>query len=212
VHRYRTARYSTVVGGLLSALLLSGVSLVQNKGQNAHTCKFGAGGVWMNGTDPLDYYVWRVEFLPEIQAKLVTAENLNGTITISDLELAALLIHWLVLERLALTLEYKHVGTFCDNTPKVVWEGKLTSSKSEIAAFLLRALGLRQHITRASPLLCVSTAGVNNILLMKRHGHLGTRPCSNLMHRSPSISIKNSLFHSSPLGKNTKFRTHYLRA
>ena len=55
-------------------------------------CKLGCGGIWMGITEDIGYIVWRVEFPQDIQNELVTWSNLDGTITISDLELAGMII------------------------------------------------------------------------------------------------------------------------
>ena len=60
---------------------------------------------------------------------------------------------------------HKNIAQFCNNTPTVSWSIKLTASKSSTAGHLLRALALRQHIHRSSPLLATSIAGENNIMV-----------------------------------------------
>ena len=128
-------------------------------------CGTGAGGVWIGGSRKLPQIVWRVKFPKDIKANLVSASNRSGKITNSDLEMAGVLMAWLVLEQVAPTsLQYTNIGLFCDNTPSVGWAIRLASSKSIIAGHLLRALALRQHIHRSSPLLCTSIAGENNIM------------------------------------------------
>ena len=124
-------------------------------------CMFGAGGVWHSGTDDIPPLVWRVPFPPEIQREFITRENPKGSISISDLEMAGLLLHYIVLEYIV-DVRHKHVGAFCDNTPTVSWAAKLASKRSRCGGRLLRALALRQRVSRSSPLLTVSIAGVDN--------------------------------------------------
>ena len=60
-----------------------------------------AGGVWTSGTQQLQTpIVWRFQWPPEIQQNLVSANNPQGTISINDLELAGVLLAWLVLEKI----------------------------------------------------------------------------------------------------------------
>ena len=47
--------------------------------------------------------VWRVPWPPEIRARLVTFNNPTGDITNSDLEMAAEVLGWLVLEAVVKT-------------------------------------------------------------------------------------------------------------
>ena len=125
--------------------------------------KFGVGGVWIPGKLYIKPIVWRILWPLDIQKELVSFQNKKGTISISDLEMAGVLLAWLVLENIAPTsLQHSHVGIFCDNTPAVAWATRLASSKSKIGGHLCRALALRQHVHRSSPLLTVSIAGINN--------------------------------------------------
>jgi hypothetical protein len=123
--------------------------------------KLGAGGIWLAGILHLSLVVWRVEWPSDIRANVISFANPTGTITNSDLEMAAMLLHFLVLEHLE-CLKHVHVAAWCDNTPTVSWTNKLSSSKSMIASRLTRALALRIHANKASLLISVSIAGVNN--------------------------------------------------
>ena len=52
----------------------------------------GAGGVWIDPNEDGRNYVWRLPWLEYIQQDLVSFDNLQGRITNSDLELAALVL------------------------------------------------------------------------------------------------------------------------
>ena len=127
--------------------------------------KRGAGGVWFCGTDrnDLEPVVWRVPWPQDIKDQVVSFDNPTGTITNSDLEMAGLLLHYLVLENLT-DLKHVHVAAWCDNTPTVSWANKLNSAKSRVAARLVRALSLRIQVNEASPLITVSIAGTDNVM------------------------------------------------
>ena len=125
----------------------------------------GVGGVWISGTNIIKPYVWRMQWPADITKNIVSFSNPKGTITNSDLEMAGVLLAWLVLEQIApKSLQFSTVGIFCDNTPAVSWSNRLQSSKSVVAGHLLRVLALRQHTHRSSPCLTVSIAGVLNIM------------------------------------------------
>jgi hypothetical protein len=123
--------------------------------------KLGAGGVWLSGTKQLAPVVWRVEWPDDIRQQVVSFDNPSGTLTNSDLEMAGMVLHYLVLEHLV-ALKHVHVAAWCDNTPTVSWTNKLSSSKSAVAGRLARALAMRIHANEASPLISVSIAGVKN--------------------------------------------------
>jgi hypothetical protein len=125
--------------------------------------KLGAGGVWLSGSLYLSPIVWRVEWPADIQASVISFQNPDGTITNSDLEMAGMLIHYLVLEHLV-PLRHVHVAAWCDNTPTVSWTNKLSASRSSVAGRLTRALAMRLHANEASPLISVSIAGTENTM------------------------------------------------
>lgn len=57
--------------------------------------KDGTGGVWFTHiTDAAPFpLLWCKPFSPQVQAALVTADNPHGEISISDLDLAAMIAH-----------------------------------------------------------------------------------------------------------------------
>ncbi|KAL7555176.1 hypothetical protein ACHAWF_018791 [Thalassiosira exigua] len=68
----------------------------------------GAGGVWVPGEKSLVPIVWRLCWPDEVVRRLVTFDNPDGDITNSDLEMAAKVLGWLVLEANAPT-RHAHV-------------------------------------------------------------------------------------------------------
>ena len=124
-------------------------------------CKYGAGGVWCSGSKPLHPIVWRIPWPASISEALITRDNPHGTLTINDLEMAGLLLHYLVLEQLVDML-HQHVAAWVDNTSTVSWATKLSSSKSVVGQRLVRALCLRLCANQSSPLAAWSIAGALN--------------------------------------------------
>ena len=120
-------------------------------------CKFAAGGVWIiPGPNGPRYIFWTTPFTDEVVRAFTT-----GTISINDLEMAGILLGWLVLEHLCHTLQFTQAGMECDNSSSVHWTRKYTA-KSLIAGHLLRALALRQQICRSAPVMLISIAGELN--------------------------------------------------
>ena len=122
------------------------------------SCKYAAGGVWILPIQgPHNRYImWTVNFPPEI----IQAFN-NGSITINDLELAGVVLGWLVLEHLVPSLHHAQIGIKCDNSSTVSWARKFTA-RSLRAGHLLRALALRQQLCKAAPILVVHVPGIQN--------------------------------------------------
>lgn len=115
--------------------------------------KWGVGGVWFGGTKPMEPTVWFFPWPETIQNAIITDDNPKGTITISDLELAGVLLHFMVLEQLTLSqpgaLRHQTPAIWCDNLSAVAWIYKFRASTSPCASRLLRALAgrLRTHQT-----------------------------------------------------------------
>ena len=49
--------------------------------------------MWLSGTKHIEPVVWQVEWPEDIKAALITRENPNGTVSVSNLEMGSLLIH-----------------------------------------------------------------------------------------------------------------------
>ena len=119
-------------------------------------CKYGAGGVWLSGLKDLHPLVWRVKWPQDIVDR-VTSEQL----TINDLEMAGLLLQYLLLEQLV-PMHLLQTAVWCDNTSAVAWTTKMSSSKSKIGQQLTRALACRMITNKSSHLAALSIAGIDN--------------------------------------------------
>ena len=82
---------------------------------------WGVGGVWFGGSRKLTPFVWYCKWPENVSAQLCTNANKSGTITISDLELLGIFMHWLVLEDAVGTQNLSHSSPaiWCDNMPAV---------------------------------------------------------------------------------------------
>jgi hypothetical protein len=133
--------------------------LVEYEPDLAGTCdasSAGAGGIWIGyGVQPA---VWRLEWPTDI-VELYK----QGTLTNSDLEMAAVLLQYLVAEQLR-PLDQCHTAIWSDNTPTVSWSTKMAAkATTPIAGQLLRALAMRQRTTRAALPTVAHYAGSCNI-------------------------------------------------
>ena len=95
--------------------------------------------------------LWRSPFPPHIQAALVSWENPTGTVSNSDLELAASVAHNDVLVN-AFDLRERTIHTGSDNTPTVYWQRKGSTTSAKAPARLLRLQALHQRHHRYCPL------------------------------------------------------------
>ena len=111
-------------------------------------CRAGMGGVWFDtfdaATSPI---LWRTPFPPRIRSALITADCRHGSLSISDLELAATIAHTAVL----VSQRHVHERTIwlhSDNRAAVSWAKKGASTSSTARAYLLCLNSLLQRAHR----------------------------------------------------------------
>jgi hypothetical protein len=128
----------------------------------------GMGGFWIT---PNTNMLWRTPLSPNIRQKIITQHNPNGTITNSNLELAAMVIGS------ALAAQNRHrpyhnILLASDNTPSVAWATKGSTTSKSTNAFLLHNLA-RQRKTWQFDIVPCFTPGSSNII---------ADACSRLFH------------------------------
>ena len=172
-------------------------------------CKWGAGGIWLSGKQGLHPLVWRVQFPPDITARFKSSSNKQGDLTINDLEMAGLLLQFLVLEQVTDTLVDKRAAAWCDNTSTVSWARRLTSKRSLVGQRLLRALSIRHVVTKCSPLAPWSIAGANNNMadLASRSFRASGSKGNYELNDAAFLTMFNSKF---PLSQGASWHTHTL--
>jgi hypothetical protein len=88
--------------------------------------------------------VWRLPFPADVQAKLASADNTSGTITNSDLELAATIIqHDVTCQLYDMRERTIHTGT--DNRAAEAWQNRKSTTTNSAPAFLLRLQAIHQR-------------------------------------------------------------------
>ncbi|KAL7549582.1 hypothetical protein ACHAWF_012848 [Thalassiosira exigua] len=100
----------------------------------------------------------------DIKADIVTLDNTHGRITNSDLEMAGLLLLFLIMEEVCLELRHRHVALFSDNSSIVSWVKRMAARGSRVAAQLLRALVLCMSVAKTSPLTPLHIVGTKNAM------------------------------------------------
>ena len=76
----------------------------------------------------------------------------KGNITNSDLEMAILLMLWIVMEEVCPKLRESYVALFSENSPTIGWLKRLAARGSLVAMQLVRALTILLNKAGASPL------------------------------------------------------------
>jgi hypothetical protein len=65
--------------------------------------------------------VFRLQWPPDVTANVVSNKNPKGKLTNSDLELAGLVLLWLMMEHVGGRLTKKRDALFSNNSPTVGW-------------------------------------------------------------------------------------------
>jgi hypothetical protein len=152
--------------------------------------KSGMGGFWLDGTGPSTAnYLWRHPFPAAIQERLITLDNPSGTLTNSDLELAAV-ITGAHLAAHHYEGQHPNIVIATDNTPALAWVSKGSTSSTAAPAFLLHYLAQlrRAHKFTLNP---VFVPGVTNQV---------ADCCSRLSHLSDDnfLAYMNNTFPVQP--------------
>jgi hypothetical protein len=164
--------------------------------------KHGVGGIVIGEAMAVAPTVFRFEWPACIKAELCSEANPGGSITNSDLELAALVLLFLVIETVVGDLQDKHVALYSDNSPSVHWIQRLAARSSPAAMQLIRALALRLHTTRASPLTTLHIAGRSNAMTDVPSRSFGSEAKWHCPSDDTFLTLFNTLF---PLPKQNSW-------
>ena len=100
----------------------------------------------MGITEDIGYIVWRMEWPQDVIDDLCTSSNPKGRLTMNDLELAGVVLEWLVLECLIPDLIFKSIlGINCDNSTAVTWITKVRTSKSMTVTTIIDAIAQKTN-------------------------------------------------------------------
>ena len=104
-------------------------------------CHAGMGGVWFTADKA---FVWRHQFPTRVRRALVTFGNPHGSLSISDLELAALIAHKDVVAHHRDVAEHT-LWMATDNQAALSWSNKGSATATSARAYLLRFNSLHQR-------------------------------------------------------------------
>ena len=168
----------------------------------------GVGGAWIATNGLFTPTVFRMEWPDEVRREVITWDNPHGKLTNSDLETAGQLVSQLVREGLG-PMRHRTTGALGDNTPTVARGRKWTSSCSQVAGRLLRALAMRRRVTQSGPFLTANIAGVDNELGNVPSCSWGRFPSLRCTCASDTTFLAhfNDMF---PLPQGTSWRMYHL--
>ena len=162
---------------------------------------WGAGGIICGEGQACIPTVFRLEWPDWVKEQVLkTNAGKNGDLTNSDLEMAGLLLLWLVMEEVCQLKSGTHVVLFSDTLPSVRWVNSLASRNSKVADQLIRALALRLKVAGVSPLSTLHIPGDKNAMTDIPSRSFGSVPKWKCESDAELCTLFNSLF---PLPQNT---------
>ncbi len=138
--------------------------------------------------------VFRWQWPLDITSNIRSNTNPTGWITNSDLDMAGILLLWLVMEEVCHPLLEKRVALFSDNLPTVSWVTRLASRRSLIAEHLVQVLALRLKANKASPITALHIEGKKNAISDVPLRSFGSTPAWHHESDSKFLTLFNSLF------------------
>ncbi len=155
---------------------------------------FGAGGIIIGELSPYRPTVFLIQWPPDVTDSVVTDKNRRGTLTNSDLELAGLLLLWLMIEHVCESLTEKRVALFSDNSPTVSWVQRLACRSSLIAEQLIHVLALRINKQRSCPLTTLHIAWDQNTMTDIPSRSFGSEPNWHFKTEQDLLTFFNATF------------------
>ena len=168
----------------------------------------GVGGVVFGEKSKCIPTVFRWQWPIEITQDIKTEENLEGRITNSDLEMAGMVMAWLVIEGVGGDLTEKTIALFGDNTPSISWIKRLASPQSRVAEQLVQALALRLKARKACPLVTSHIEGKKNEIADVPSRSFGSNKEWHCESNQQFLSLFNSLF---PLPNQTSWTVFQMK-
>jgi hypothetical protein len=168
----------------------------------------GAGGVVLGENLACTPLVFRWEWPEDIKRDIKTVTNPSGRLSNSDLEMAGLVILWLIIEGIGVDLREKRVTLFNDNSPTVGWVTQLASKRSVVAERLIQALALRLKSTHTCPLTPLHIEGIRNKIADIPSRSFGSNPAWMCNSDTELLTLFNILF---PLPQQQSWTVYRLR-
>jgi hypothetical protein len=134
------------------------------------------GGVILGELSECPPAVFCLQWPPDITANVIAKSNPTGTLINSDLELAGLVILWIMMEHVCTDLAEKRVALFSNNSPSVGWVQRMAMRSSLVMEQLIRVLALHFNIHRICPITMLHTCGDQNSMTDIPSRSFGSKP------------------------------------
>ncbi len=147
------------------------------------------------------------EWPDDIKQDIISLNNPTGRLTNSNLEMAGLVILWLVIEGICNNLREKRVTLFSDNLPTVSWVTRLASKRSLVAERLVQALALWLKTMHTCPLTPLHIEGVCNKIADMPSCSFGSNPTWTCTSDAELLTLFNTHF---PLPQQQSWTVYHL--
>ncbi len=154
----------------------------------------GVGGVIIGELSACLPTVFRIRWPPDITASVVSDKNPEGMLTNLDLELAGLVLLWLMMEHVCGPLAKKRVALFSNNSPTVSWVQRMASRASLVAEQLIRILALRFNVHKVCPITMLHIAGDQNAMTNIPSCSFGSKPQWHFQSELDFLTFFNNSF------------------
>lgn len=105
-----------------------------------------------------------------------TNSGQDGLLTNSDLEMAGMLLLWLIMEVVCSFEPGDHAAVFSDNSPTISWTDRLTTRSSKVTNQLVSTLAMRMKEKHVSPLTTLYIKGKENAMTDTPSRSYGSEP------------------------------------
>ncbi len=153
-----------------------------------------AGGVVFGEQSAYTLVVFHWEWPKDIKRDINSVLNLAGRITNSDLEMAGLVLLWIIIEGVCPDLREKRVTLFSDNSPTVSWVTCFASRRSVVAEHLVQVLALCLKTMHACPLTPLHIEGVQNAIADVPSQSFGSNLAWTCKSDSELLTLFNTCF------------------
>jgi hypothetical protein len=154
----------------------------------------GVGGIIIGKLSKCPPMVFWLQWLMDITANVISNRNPKGMITNSDLELAGLVILWLMMEHVCGSLAEKRVALLSNKTPTVSWVQQMASRSSLVAEQLIRILVLRFNLQKVCPITMLHIAGDQNAMTDIPSRLFGSKPKWHFQAELDLLTFFNTSF------------------
>jgi hypothetical protein len=128
----------------------------------ADASSHGVGGVIIGKLSECPPTVFRLQWPLDITASIITKSNPAGTLTNSDLEVAGLVLLWIMMEHVCTDRVEKWVALFSNNSPSVGWVQCMAVRSSLVTEQLIWVLALHFNLQRVCPITTLHICGDQN--------------------------------------------------